>query len=164
MGQIITNLSDICGKRPAAKPPSDNFHRVDDKVYRGAQPKVEGFYALKDLGVTTVIDLREDNWADEQPLCNHIGIAYNNIPLDPFAAPTIDSLINIFGLIEKSEGKVFIHCQYGCDRTGTVIALYRITKGATNQAALEEAVNRGLSEWETGMKEFIKTFKPEDLK
>lgn len=164
MGIIITDLGDIRGKRPEPRPPIENFHRVDDKVYRGAQPTAAGLRGLKDLGVTTVIDLRDgDNWKGERSACDELGIVYNNIPLDPFAEPSEESLIDILTIIEKSEGKVFIHCQFGCDRTGTAMAIYRITKGETNQAALAEAIKHGLSEWETGMRKLIARFNPKDL-
>ncbi len=36
-----------------------NFQKIDDHVYRGAQPTREGFGSLSKLGIQTVIDLRE---------------------------------------------------------------------------------------------------------
>ena len=37
-----------------------NFGQMDERFYRGAQPEQGDYQALKDLGITTVIDLRED--------------------------------------------------------------------------------------------------------
>ena len=39
--------------------PIDNFAVVADGIYRGAQPGSDGWKALKELGVKTVVNLRE---------------------------------------------------------------------------------------------------------
>ena len=59
-------------------------------------------------------------------------------------------------------GKVFLHCQHGCDRTGTAVACYEIRHGVSNKDAQKEADFYGMSKWETGMREFIKHYKVED--
>jgi protein tyrosine/serine phosphatase len=54
---------------------------------------------------------------------------------------------------------VFIHCQHGCDRTGTIIACYRIKHEQwTRENAWQEAVRYGISRFERGMKSFVKDF------
>ena len=56
---------------------------------------------------------------------------------------------------------VFIHCQRGADRTGTVIACYRIlTQGWTNAQAMKEAESLGLASFQTGKKHFILGWNP----
>ncbi len=41
----------------------ENFGKVNDNYYRGAQPRGEDFAELKRLGVKTVVDLRKDSAA-----------------------------------------------------------------------------------------------------
>ena len=54
---------------------------------------------------------------------------------------------------------MFIHCLHGCDRTGTIIACYRIQHdGWTSEQALREADQYGMSQWEVGMRNYIKDF------
>lgn len=160
MGLIITDLSEVKGKRLIVPLKIENFHRVDSKVLRGAQPSATDLRALKDMGVTDIVCLRENDYLPEEPgCCANLGMAFHHVPLDPFVAPIRDSLNRVLAIIENTKGQVFIHCQYGCDRTGTVIAIYRITKGETNQAAFDDAVKHGLSSWETGMRELIKNYK-----
>ena len=54
---------------------------------------------------------------------------------------------------------VFVHCKHGADRTGTVVAIYRITHdGWSSEQALHEAKKYGLSWIQFGMKDFIKDY------
>jgi protein tyrosine/serine phosphatase len=57
-----------------------------------------------------------------------------------------------------------VHCWRGKDRTGTIIACYRIQHdGWSSRQALKEAEQRGLSHAEFGMRSFILKFSPLDL-
>jgi len=52
-----------------------------------------------------------------------------------------------------------VHCAAGKDRTGTVVAAYRIAHQKwTNQQALAEAQQIGLHWWERGMKRYIASY------
>jgi protein tyrosine/serine phosphatase len=63
----------------------------------------------------------------------------------------------VLGLIDTLPKPVFIHCIHGCDRTGTMIACYRIAHDQwSNKAALAEAKRYGLSSLERGMMKYIK--------
>jgi tyrosine-protein phosphatase SIW14 len=54
-----------------------------------------------------------------------------------------------------------VHCRRGADRTGTVIACYRITHdGWSNRKALQEATSYGMSWIEFGMQRYVLAFQP----
>lgn len=141
-----------------------NFHAVDDHVYRGAQPSPDGFTNLSKLGVKTVIDLRRGNEQreSEQDVVEHAGMHYVHIPLAGYAPPSNQDIAKLLGLLDNSDGwPVFIHCKRGADRTGTVIACYRIKHDHwTNQKALEEAKIHGMSWTEIWMQQYIMRFHP----
>jgi len=138
-----------------------NFGRIGDRLFRGAQPDGAGVKSLQRLGVKLIINLRMpgDALKTEEPEALACGITYTNIPLRGLGRPRDDDIKRILGLIEESSAPVFIHCEHGCDRTGTIIACYRIEhENWTTAAALEEARRYGMSPVERGMRQFVEQF------
>lgn len=142
-----------------------NFYKVDNQVYRGAQPTVEGFVNLAKLGVKTVIDLRElgeHSQAGEEAIVKAQGMQYLSIPLKKMGTPAAETMSRILGLLnDSSAGPVFVHCKRGADRTGAVIACYRISHDSWNNAqALSEARDDGMSSFQRALKHYVKQFTP----
>ena len=138
-----------------------NFGRVNEDLCRGAQPDATAFQNLKRLGIKAIINLRisSDAWKAEAAEAQANGMVYTNAPMRGLGRPAEDRVRSILSLIESCPKPVFIHCEHGCDRTGTIVACYRIHHdGWTNQAALEEAVRYGLSKLERGMRRCIENF------
>jgi len=138
-----------------------NFGRVSERIFRGAQPDALGVKRLGTLGVKTIINLRmnDDGWKDEASIAQACGILYTNIPFHGFGRPSDSQVNQVLQLIESLPGPVFIHCQHGCDRTGTVIACYRIRHDRWSEAkALKEAGRFGLSWFERGMRKYVLDF------
>src|ERR1700733_16008746 len=110
-------------------PGINNFDQVNAQVYRGAQPNEEGFRYLAKIGVKTILDLREDGRrsATEKRMVVAAGMQYVNVPMTGLIAPTRSQMGTILALLEDAgKGPVFVHCLRGADRTGAVIAAYRI--------------------------------------
>jgi len=146
---------------PAA-PGIGNFHQVDQNVYRGAQPTNAGFDYLHSLGVKLVIDLREHDQrsAAEQRAVTAAGMQYLNVPMTGLTPPTAEETSKILALLEDgSAGPVFVHCKRGADRTGAVIAAYRIDHDNwDNPRALAEAVQNHMSRFQFERRKFISTY------
>jgi len=134
------------------------FASVNDHIYRGGQPGQKGVEHLVKLGIRTVIDLREgDHSADEERFVVAAGMRYVHIPMAGLSAPADDQIARVLALLDDSAaGPVFIHCKRGADRTGTVVACYRIRHDHwDNQKALAEARKNGMSFLERGMQNYI---------
>jgi protein tyrosine phosphatase (PTP) superfamily phosphohydrolase (DUF442 family) len=160
MGMIIIPTG--CTTTRGFREPIENFDKVDDKLYRGAQPNAIGIEALKAIGIVTVINFRaaDDCWGEEESYVTNAGMAYFQEPLNAMSAPSKAEIERILGIIQSSPGPVFVHCQFGCDRTGTVVACYRIrVKKEQPDVALQDADQHGMSAFEVGMKRFILNFK-----
>jgi tyrosine-protein phosphatase SIW14 len=149
----------VAQQQPAGVP---NFHQVSQNIYRGAQPSKEGFHSLASLGVKTVIDLRGGGGRsqDEQKVVEAAGMRYVAIPLSGYAAPSAEQVSKLLGLLnDSSAGPVFVHCRRGADRTGTIIACYRISHDHWDNAkALTEAAADGMSRTEVAMKHYVQNF------
>ena len=138
-----------------------NFGKVSDNLYRGARPDAVGIKNLKQLGVKTIIDLQtpKETLNEEQEAARKHGILYTNIPLRGLGRPKEEDVRMILAIIDSGPGPAFIHCKHGCDRTGTIVACYRMTQDRWSSAlALEEARKYGLSKFERGMKKFVVEF------
>jgi tyrosine-protein phosphatase SIW14 len=141
-----------------------NFHQVDERLYRGAQPSASGFQYLAKLGIKTIVDVRESGGraTTEQRLVESLGMRYTNVPLPGLAAPTMEQVAKLHFIFDNpASGPVFIHCRRGADRTGTVIACYRIAHDRwENVKALAEAKSDGMSWLERAMRRFVLDFSP----
>lgn len=140
-----------------------NFQKVNAQLYRGGQPTRDGFKDLATLGVRTVIDLRqigEHSQAEEEAWVRSEGMHYISVPLREMSAPRDAEVAkNLAILDDSSAGPVFVHCRRGADRTGTIVACYRITHDHwDNRKALEEARGYGMSLFERGMQHYILRF------
>lgn len=154
--------------RAAAPMPNGipNFHQVTERLYRGGQPADGAWKDLSKLGVMTVVDLRrpgEHSTSAESIAVVAAGMRYVNFPIDGFETPTSTQIASVLPLLDGPES-VFVHCKKGRDRTGTVIAAYRISRQRwENQKALSEAENRGLAWWNRGMRRFLAGYRAEPV-
>jgi uncharacterized protein (TIGR01244 family) len=144
-----------------------NFHQVNDHIYRGAQPSNQGFSELARLGIKTVIDLREagDRTEAEKKIVQAAGMRYLSFPLAGYGAPPNDLVAKVLSLFDDTAaGPVFVHCRRGADRTGTMVACYRIVHDHwENAKALVEAKACGMSWTERAMQNYIAHFKPQEI-
>lgn len=136
-----------------------NFHQVNDRIYRGAQPTAEGFEALAKMGIKTIVDLRREaaQAREEQHVVEALGMKFLSVPME-MGAPTDEQISRAMQELNSNAGPVFVHCHGGRDRTGTVIACYRKTHDAWDtQKALDEANLDGMRR-DVGMRKYVRKF------
>ena len=136
----------------------NNFAVVDDHLLRGAQPSVQAIKTLKSLGVTVIVDLipPDDQRKAEIAAAASNGILYTNIPMKAVGRPTVEQVDAALSVIANTPGRVFVHCQGGRDRTGTIVACYRLAKYRwTSERALQEAKDYDMTSNAAEMKEFV---------
>ena len=139
-----------------------NFGQMDDRFYRGAQPKEGDYKALAALGIKTVIDLRDDSKSYEKPAVEATGMRYVNIPMDDKSYPKAGQIEAFLKLVEDPEtGSFYVHCAGGRHRTGVVGAVYRFRHNQWNydQAYAEMKQYDFYSRWGHGpMKQFVQDY------
>jgi len=103
-----------------------NFGQMDDRFYRGGQPKEDEYKELAALGIGTVIDLRDDPASYEKQSVEAAGMKYVNIPMSDKQYPETVKIEQFLKLVDDpSTGKFYVHCAGGRHRTGVMGAVYR---------------------------------------
>ena len=103
-----------------------NFGQMDDRFFRGGQPKEDQFQQLAALGIKTVIDLRDNPKDYEKGSVEAVGMKYVNIPMSDSEYPESTKIDAFLKLIDDpATGKFFVHCAGGRHRTGVAGAVYR---------------------------------------
>ena len=124
-----------------------NFGTVTPTLYRGAQPTKQGFENLSKMGVGIVVDLRDGNEGNhEDSVVTALGMKFVGIPWRCTDPKDDDFAKFLTVLRDNPDKKVFVHCRQGVDRTGMMIASYRMAEqGWTAQEALREMRAFGFS-------------------
>lgn len=136
-----------------------NFHKVDEHLYRGAQPHKGGLERLAAMGVRSVVNLRDDDVRarEEERDARALGLRYFNVPISRAGRPSEERIKELLEIVDAPANQpAFVHCKRGADRTGAFVAVYRMTHdGWTGERALEEAEAYGMRFWQRGKKDFI---------
>ena len=142
-----------------------NFGEVTPMLYRGGQPSREGYEALSKMGVNIVVDVRLSGKDKERKEVEKAGMQYVAVPWHCLF-PKDEVFARFLALLRDNPGKkVFVHCRYGDDRTGMMIAAYRMSvEGWTADEALKEMdefgfhhlVCHSLNEYERNFPEHLK--------
>jgi protein tyrosine/serine phosphatase len=103
-----------------------NFGQMDDRFYRGGQPKEEDYKQLAAIGIKTIIDLTDSPKDYEKREAEAAGIHYVNLPMSDSSYPKAETINQFLKLVDDpSTGKFFVHCAGGRHRTGVMGAVYR---------------------------------------
>ena len=127
---LVIQLLVSCGTRSGAV-------KVDARVWRSPQPSREEFASLKQQGVGEVLNLRQ--WNTDAGDAG--GMILHRVPMnagDIRDEPMIEALL----VLTESRSPVVVHCWHGADRTGAVVALYRmVVQGWTRERAIAELMD-----------------------
>lgn len=112
---------------------------LPNKLYGMSAPEEKDLENLTQAGIKSIVCLLEDNSNIKNYKTN--GFESLWLPVADNEAPTFEQVEKLVKFIDEQNQKnnsVAIHCQGGRGRTGTLIASYLISKGAT----FEDAMNR----------------------
>jgi len=120
-----------------------DFGKVNEYLYRGAQPKEAGIEVLKKLGIDTIVDLRGERHGlmeKERAHAESLGMQLVSIPGTGWTAPRDEQIAQFFALVSATpRRKIFVHCWFGGDRDGMFVAAYRIAfDGWTAEESVHE--------------------------
>ena len=110
----------------------ENFGRINDHYYRGAQPHGKDYADLAALGVKTVIDL-DGSDSGEPGLVARSGMAFFRIPMTTHEQPAAPAVAQFLSIVNDAANQpVYVHCVGGRHRTGIMTAVYRMSQDHWN--------------------------------
>ena len=123
---------------------------VDLGVYRGPRPQSGDMSVIK-AQFASVISL-EGIEEDKKEIVELAPVQVTSFPISPIEiyirGISQDRLAEILQSIMSSRKPLLVHCQHGQDRTGLVIAAYRVDTCAwTKERAMAEALSFGYRKW-----------------
>lgn len=135
-----------------------NVGRVAPHIYRGAEPLLEGYTTLKKMGIRTVINLRTTS--SEKQAVEAAGMRSVEVPLsvlNDINPKTVNEVIQI--MKDPANQPIFLHCRQGQDRTGIIVAAYRMKVDGWSLADAEaEMQSFGFNDIWHELKEFIRDY------
>ena len=132
------------GERPGEAAGIAHLRVVDERLWRGGAPTEEGYEALAANGVTTIVDLRAAATPAELEAPRQLGFEVFHLPVHDGQTPSSALVQQLVEIVDNSEGRVFIHCQAGVGRTGSMSAAYQVWMGENSTAgALVENMSIG---------------------
>lgn len=139
-----------------------NFGQMDDRFFRGGQPKEDQYNQLAALGIKTIIDLQDEPTGYEKQNAEALGMKYINIPMSDKDYPEGAKIDQFLKLIDDpSIGKFYVHCAGGRHRTGVMGAVYRFNRynWSYDQAYAEMKKYDFYTRWGHGdMKKFVQDY------
>ena len=139
-----------------------NFGQMDERFFRGGQPKEDQYNQLAALGIKTIIDLQDEPRGYEKQNAEALGMKYINIPMSDKDYPESTKIDEFLKLIDDpSTGKFYVHCAGGRHRTGVMGAVYRFNRynWSYDQAYAEMKKYDFYTRWGHGdMKKFVQDY------
>lgn len=111
--------------------PPVNFSMVAKGIYRGSYPNFSNFSFLKNLGLKTILFLCEEDYMPiNANFLKENGISLLTVQMEankaPFKAIPKEQIIEALRyLTDERNHPIYVHCDNGTHRTGTVIGCLR---------------------------------------
>ena len=136
-GAILTIALLLCSYQVKLLPPEHvkNFHYVDNDLHRCGQPQGKGMKELEQYGIKTIVNLR--NVIDDKQEIKGTSLVQVRVPMRAKKISYQD-IVDALCAFEKAKKPVVVHCLHGSDRTGCVVAAYRMTHGWSKEDAITE--------------------------
>ncbi len=158
-GQIILSKKSIRGfSRKVHSEILNNLYQISDSLFRSEQPKFSSKNELKDIGIKSILNLRDDKSDSALFKSNDFYLYHVIMKAGNIEKKSVDEVLRI---IEDAPKPMLIHCKHGADRTGLIVAIYRITKqGWSKEMAIFEMKRGGFGFHDKylNIPKFIKAF------
>lgn len=164
LGKDVLHLAGPAGMR---------VRRVSPNVLRGPAPATPEMFTrlVKNHKVKTIVSLLDPSNPKEiglieleKRMARKLGVKLEFVSMPFGVHPPRTSIAKFLGTVtDKSKGQIYIHCRLGRDRTGTMVAVYRMAvEGVGPRKALAEMKAFGYNpvrdKWLSYLGEFVTEF------
>lgn len=111
------------------------FRQVTEDLFRSPQPDFEDFIWLKQRGIRTIVNLREEA-TESEFFARQAQLEYCYLSVVDWELPSFEQVERFLEVVNQS-APVLVHCAAGVGRTGTFVACYRVSQGMAAEEALE---------------------------
>lgn len=118
-----------------ALPGVENAYKVSPTLYRSGQPDEAGFRSIEAAGIKSVLNLREYHSDDDEATRTSLQLIHYPVAAGKVSEQDIETILN---LLRNAPKPVLVHCWHGSDRTGIVVAAYRIVEQRHSVEAAEK--------------------------
>ena len=133
----------------------ENLYRVEPDLYRSARPRTAGFRELSALGVKTVLDVESSG---DELLARGSSLKLFHVPMTAFGLRDDRVLQALRIMADPANRPIVVHCHLGADRTGALVALYRVVvQGWSKEDAIREMDDGGYhhSSWWSNLDRYV---------
>ncbi len=151
-------LTGCAGTPRGADADLPNFRQVTPTLYRGAQPTAAGLARARDMGIKTVVNVRQSD--DDRETARALGLTCEQRSMSAWSPCNEDVAWFLNLATDPQRQPVFLHCQHGADRSGYLIAMYRVVvQGWDRERAIEEmtAGGMGFHDIYQGLIDYVRT-------
>jgi protein tyrosine phosphatase (PTP) superfamily phosphohydrolase (DUF442 family) len=167
---LLTALCWCAASEPRVRPPEwaqpiiaatlENCFRVSEDLFRSAQPGRADIPDLQALGIKSVITLRSFHFDD---VFGRSGFHVSQHPMSA-GSVSVAELVAVLREYRAAEKPVLIHCWRGSDRTGFIVAGFRmIFQNWSCESAIDELRLGGFGYHEASYPEILKTLREMDI-
>ena len=146
---LVLILSGIMGVAGCSGPPHagdadlPNFRQVSPTLYRAAQPTAAGLKRACDMGIRTVVNVRGSD--DDRETATKLGLNCEQRSMSAWSPNDADVAWFLKIATDPQHQPVLLHCQHGADRSGYLVAMYRVVvEGWGRQRAIDEMTAHGM--------------------
>jgi protein tyrosine/serine phosphatase len=117
----------------------DNLYKVSPGIYRSEQPNSKDFNDVVNLGIGEILSLREYHSDEDEAKAHKVILHRIKIDTSEIDENQIEEALRV---IINRKSNILVHCWHGSDRTGAVIAAYRVVvEGWSKEEAIDELQN-----------------------
>ena len=116
------------------------FYKVDNRLYRSALVSSKGMQSIEKLGIRSVLNIH--HFGDDHAEMQGTKLKGKQIRIH-VTKMSYAEIVESLRYIMRTDQPVLVHCLTGADRTGVIVAAYRMLNGWTKKAAIDEMVHGG---------------------